>query len=388
VGQSVSFSDTSSGTPTSWAWDFGDGSTSEEQNPTYTFSAEGDFDVGLTVANDSGTDTVNQTLTIGPAAGCAVTCAATVPATADINTAVAFSSTVETSGCTGGIEIGWDFGDGLTSDQQNPNHTYTTTGTLRWGLSATADGVSCTASGDITVSGEGPDLCTSTYWVPVISRDNGSSGSEWRSDLGLLGADIDGANVELRFRGSDPVATRAITVAPGAMVQLVDIVDWISPGSSGSGALEICADGTLVIDSRTYNLLASDHACSPDGTFGQHLAGVLDTAGLAEGESARLGQLRESPTFRTNIGLVNMGVETATIRIELFDATGATLADYEIGLEAGQWAQENRPFEKKAGREDLEAASARVTIVSGGGVVAYASVIDNRTNDATTIPMR
>jgi hypothetical protein len=43
---------------------------------------------------------------------------------------------------------------------------------------------------------------------------------------------------------------------------------------------------------------------------------------------------------------------------------------------------------RKAGREDLEAASARVTLVSGDGVVAYASVIDNRTNDATTVPMR
>jgi hypothetical protein len=115
---------------------------------------------------------------------------------------------------------------------------------------------------------------------------------------------------------------------------------------------------------------------------------VVEPAGLAEGETARLGQLRESPSFRTNIGLVNMGAESAAVRIELFDATGAELAEFEVELGAVQWSQENRPFMRKAGREDLEAASARVTLVSGDGVVAYASVIDNRTNDATTVPMR
>lgn len=388
AGQSVAFSDTSSGVPSSWTWDFGDGSTSEDQNPSHVFTDDGDFNISLTVANDAGSDTVTQQVTIGPATGCTVTCSAAVPATADLDEVVTFSSTVETLDCTGTVEIVWDFGDGATSDQQNPDHAYATTGTLRWSLSATADGKSCTASGDITVSGAGPDGCSATYWVPVVSHTDGTSGSVWRSDLGLLGADTNGADVELRFHGSDPVATRVITVAPGAMVQLVDIVDWIASGFSGSGALEICADGALVVDSRTYNLLASDHECFPEGTFGQHLAGGLDTAGLAEGETARLGQLRESPSFRTNIGLVNMGADSATIRIELFDATGAQLTEYEVELGAGQWSQENRPFKKKAGREDLEAASARVTLVSGDGVVAYASVIDNLTNDATTIPMR
>lgn len=45
----VDFTDTSTGGPSSWMWDFGDGHTSEEQHPSHVFRAAGSFDVSLTV---------------------------------------------------------------------------------------------------------------------------------------------------------------------------------------------------------------------------------------------------------------------------------------------------------------------------------------------------
>ncbi|MEE4271482.1 MAG: PKD domain-containing protein [Thermoanaerobaculales bacterium] len=388
VGQLISFTDTSTGDPTSWAWDFGDGETSVEQNPTHAFASEGEFQVSLSVENDDGSDTVSNTFTVGPSSGCVPTCSATAPATAELNEQVDFAGDVEAPGCSGEAAVVWDFGDGSTSGEINPSHVYRTLGTLRWQMTVTVDDAACTAAGDITVSGAGPDECVFTTWVPVVSRDTGTSGSVWRSDLGLLGVDPAGAAAELRFHGSDPVSTRVVTVVPGAMVNLVDVVDWIAPGFEGSGSLEICSDGELRVDSRTYNLLGEDHDCFPAGTFGQYLAGQSPDAGLAEGGSAWLGQLRESEAFRTNIGLVNMGSEAATVKVELFDATGAALVEYELELDGGAWRQDNRPFFKRAGRNDLDAASAKLTVVSGDGIVAYASVIDNLTSDATTIPLR
>jgi len=53
----VSFADLSAGTPTSWVWDFGDGSTSTVQHPTHEYARLGAFDVSLTAANDLGVDT-------------------------------------------------------------------------------------------------------------------------------------------------------------------------------------------------------------------------------------------------------------------------------------------------------------------------------------------
>lgn len=61
---SVSFMDTSTGNPTSWLWDFGDGSTSTFRNPAHQYSAQGSYTVTLTVRNSVGTDTTSQVVTV------------------------------------------------------------------------------------------------------------------------------------------------------------------------------------------------------------------------------------------------------------------------------------------------------------------------------------
>lgn len=51
----------------SWAWDFGDGSTSAEQNPVHTYAERGDYTVTLTVTDNQGlTGTVSQIVTVLP----------------------------------------------------------------------------------------------------------------------------------------------------------------------------------------------------------------------------------------------------------------------------------------------------------------------------------
>jgi PKD repeat protein len=52
----VAFRDASSGGPDAWSWDFGDGGTSTEQNPTHLYEQAGTFRVILTVTNDEGSD--------------------------------------------------------------------------------------------------------------------------------------------------------------------------------------------------------------------------------------------------------------------------------------------------------------------------------------------
>lgn len=57
----VSFSDLSSNTPSEWQWDFGDGGTSSQKNPQYTFNSPGTYTVHLEVSNDFGSDTKIKT---------------------------------------------------------------------------------------------------------------------------------------------------------------------------------------------------------------------------------------------------------------------------------------------------------------------------------------
>ena len=56
----VIFSDLTSNSPNSWLWDFGDGNTSTQQNPTHTYTATGTYDVQLITYNNYGSDTVIQ----------------------------------------------------------------------------------------------------------------------------------------------------------------------------------------------------------------------------------------------------------------------------------------------------------------------------------------
>jgi len=69
MGTAVNFTDTSSGTPTSWAWNFGDpasggNNTSVVQNPSHVFAAAGTYTVSLTATNASGSNTAQKAVTV------------------------------------------------------------------------------------------------------------------------------------------------------------------------------------------------------------------------------------------------------------------------------------------------------------------------------------
>ena len=55
IGENIQFSGSATGgtPPYSWYWDFGDGNTSEEQNPVHSYNVEGTFMVNLTVTDDN-----------------------------------------------------------------------------------------------------------------------------------------------------------------------------------------------------------------------------------------------------------------------------------------------------------------------------------------------
>jgi len=70
-GLTVAFSDASSGVPTSWRWDFGDGTGSTERNPSHRYAAAGTYTVRLIASNATGNGTSTATVTVAgaPAGG-------------------------------------------------------------------------------------------------------------------------------------------------------------------------------------------------------------------------------------------------------------------------------------------------------------------------------
>ncbi|WP_426573901.1 PKD domain-containing protein [Aquihabitans sp. McL0605] len=79
----VTFTDTSSNNPTSWAWQFGDGGTSTERNPVHTYTTPGTYTVSLQATNSAGGNSVVKTNLINVGTAPPTTTPVTFPATAD-----------------------------------------------------------------------------------------------------------------------------------------------------------------------------------------------------------------------------------------------------------------------------------------------------------------
>lgn len=115
-------------TNTSWFWDFGDGTSSTEQNPVHKYSSQGFYSVLLKVTNDKGCVSVlpkNNLVTIfegvNPAFSNSSLDVCRPPATVNF--------TNESTG-PGSLTYTWLFGDGSTAQAQNVSHTYTQEGSF------------------------------------------------------------------------------------------------------------------------------------------------------------------------------------------------------------------------------------------------------------------
>ena len=128
---SVQFTDTSTNSPMSWYWVFGDGNTSTQQSPVFTYGIPGIYSVNLTAFNAGGNSTsVAQTITVIEPKPVAQFMENTTSGTAPL--AVKFTDTSTNSP----TSWYWVFGDGNTSTQQNPVFTYSIPGTYSVNLTA------------------------------------------------------------------------------------------------------------------------------------------------------------------------------------------------------------------------------------------------------------
>jgi uncharacterized protein (TIGR02145 family) len=132
---SVQFTDRSAGDINSWSWDFGDGGTSSEEDPLYTYNEQGVYSVTLTVSNNIGSDSEIKTNYIS------VSASGTAPDagfTAD-QTSIIVEETVNFTdqSINDPTSWSWNFGDGGTSTEQNPSHQFNTEGVFTVSMSAT-----------------------------------------------------------------------------------------------------------------------------------------------------------------------------------------------------------------------------------------------------------
>jgi PKD repeat protein len=177
VNGTVNFTDLSTGSPTSWSWDFGDGGTSTNENPDHTYTTTGTYTVELTISDgtNNNTETKIDYITVTEAAP-----------VADFTASPTYS-------CDGNIQFTdessnadtweWDFGDGNTSADQNPLHTYASDGIYTVSLTVTNGAGSDTHTETDFITVEIPDatidpvsdLCENDSPVTLTAATNGGT---------------------------------------------------------------------------------------------------------------------------------------------------------------------------------------------------------------------
>ncbi|MDA9333390.1 PKD domain-containing protein, partial [Saprospiraceae bacterium] len=234
----LEFIDQSTNNPTEWSWTFegGNPATSTEQNPTVTYSTPGTFDVSLTVTDAVGMDTNNADDYV----------VVQGQATADFDYTVdALEVTFDNQSTGSGLTYLWDFGDGNTSTDSDPIHTYTEEGIY-----------------DVTLTTTGPcnsDITTQTvdlYTIPTA--DFSSNITEGCSDLTVVFNQLSSNNVTdyaWTFEGGNPTTS----TDPNPVVIYTEVgtynVELVVSNPAGSASTSEI-DYITVIDVPTANFVA------------------------------------------------------------------------------------------------------------------------------------
>jgi PKD repeat protein len=138
----INFTNSSTGTITAYAWNFGDGATSAAANPSHAYAAAGSYSVSLTVTGSGGSNTQTKANLITVSAP---TSAPVASFSASLTSGAAPLAVLFNNTSTGTISsYAWNFGDGTTSSAQSPSHTYATAGTYSVSLTVTGSGGSKT----------------------------------------------------------------------------------------------------------------------------------------------------------------------------------------------------------------------------------------------------
>jgi len=188
----VQFMDMSLGGPTSWSWDFGDGTSDTVQNPAHTYQDEGTYSVILTATSRTGSATVTRSDYIVVEAEQTTTATATATTTVTTTAAASASSllaafngsprsgtaplTVVFTDTTVGTPVAWlwDFGDGASETAQNPVHAYKKVGTYTVTLTVNSSGAGKTI--------KQVDFITVSSPYDSVLPEGTSSGSQGTSD--------------------------------------------------------------------------------------------------------------------------------------------------------------------------------------------------------------
>ena len=242
----------------------------------------------------------------------------------------------------------------------------------------------------------GPDLpATVSRSIPALVHADGANGAAFRSDLYLFNPTPEARSVTLTARDwASPLTTKSLflvllpqesKVIQDALLGAFGLTGVAQVSFTSDASLET-AEGVRVT-SRTYTNAPGYSNASGVGTYGHPVPPLNSFQSVTAGETLEILGPVQAPGFRTNLALVdllppgNLG-GPLTIGVEIVDGKGVVVDSFTKSLPQGAGGQINDLFNARGLKPDLGPVLIRVS-PSGGNVAAYATTIDNGTNDPT-----
>jgi len=233
-----------------------------------------------------------------------------------------------------------------------------------------------------------PDIpATVVRTIPAIVHVDGSHGAAFRSDLFLFNPADGVRTVRLLAKSwstNEPEQTLLLTLLPRESKTIRDAL-LTAFGKTGVARLRFQTDtyadvsGGVRVTSRTYT------AGPSGGTYGLLLPALNAFQSAGGGESLEILLPAGGSGFRTNLALVELTTSFVSgppvaVRVEVFDEHGILRDRFETPLPLAGGVQIDDLFHGRGLGDGPPAGLIRIS-PAGGLVAAYASVIDNGTND-------
>jgi len=345
--------------------------------------AAGTYRAYVTAFNSAGASAASNiaTATFAPTAPPLAAAFTWGPAAPTTNDTVAF-----TDQSTGGVSSWyWTFGDGSFSTQQNPSKRYPSPGNYGVTLAVTRGSDTTYVTKTVSVAAPAPILPPVTPFTPYrslisgVAQQGGIGGTSWRTELSLFNAGTQGANVTVIFlpAAGGTMVTRSLFLAPRQSATYANTLVDLFGIANGAGALAIeatsaGASAQLRVNSRTFT----------SGSLGTYGQSVPDVQSDALETTLYLTGIQSNAAYRTNVGFANRGNSDVAATLTLYNEDGIIISTAGVTVPKNNFQQSSLSthFPEVAGRS-YDILSMKVTTSSQDAVTAYASVINNISQD-------
>jgi len=247
-----------------------------------------------------------------------------------------------------------------------------------------ADSVGDSASQQFTLRVISGDSRRATATLPSSARAEGLNGAFYTTDVTASNVTSSSASLTFKFLGNNQNGTggeeKTYTLAAGRTQTFSDILGSVFGRASDYGAISVSSNSLGVA------ILGQTSTPGFGGTFGQSVPITTATELIRKGAPRSIVAIREDSAFRTNLILSNATGIAVDVDLNLAAENGTALGSKRVSLAPLGMTQVTRVARDLGVAADVTGARLVLsTNTLGGAFAAYASVIDNVTNDPRTL---